>query len=183
MRAQTVFKRAYIFDFDDVLVTTDTKMRIYHNNIYVKSLSTKKFNSYIKKPGDTFDFSEFSDGELILNAKKYKGWPIIKNIGDAIKKERSTSDIFILTARSPIVRSYIYEFLKQNGIDIEISHILTLGDNIGKINVSKEKYKVLIALSKKYDEVFFFDDDPKNIQLAKLVPGIKTRLIENNSIQ
>ena len=77
----------------------------------------------------------------------------------------------------------INKHLQQNGIDIEISHILTLGDNIGKINVSKEKYKVLIALSKKYDEVFFFDDDPKNIQLAKLVPGIKTRLIENNSIQ
>ena len=179
MRAQTVHKRAYIFDFDETIVTTEAKMHVLRNGVHYKSFNTKEFNAYVKQPGDTFDFSDFNDGELILKAKKYKMWPVLKNVSNAVKEDRSTSEIFILTARAPTVRSYIYEYLKRNGIDIEISHIFTLGDNIGKVNISEEKRKVLHALSNKYDAVFFFDDDPKNIQLAKSVPGIKTRLIEN----
>ena len=105
-------------------------------------------------------------------------WPVLMNISNAIKEDRSTSDIYILTARGLSCKPYIYEYLKNNGVDIELEHIITIGDDEGKINISKQKHKVLSKLAKKYDRVVFFYDDPKNIQLAQSIPGIKGRLVE-----
>jgi FMN phosphatase YigB (HAD superfamily) len=179
MRAKTVNIRCYCFDFDETLVRTKARIRVYKNGAFIKAMTSKEFNFYVKKPGETLDFSEFIDPEMILSAKKYKGWPVLKNISNAIKEERSTSEIFILTARSTSVKPYIYELLKQNGIEIDFDHIITIGDEKGHINIAKEKYKILKQLVKKYDQIWFFDDDPNNIKLASSIKGIKTRLIEN----
>lgn len=180
MRAQSVFKRAYVFDFDETLVKTDAKIHVYRNGAHYRSMDSKEYNDYKRKLGDKLDFSDFKDGELILNAKKYKMWPAIENISAAIKTNRSISEIYILTARTSEAKAYIYEFLKRKGIAIDISHILTIGDESGKKDISNEKRKALVKLVEKYDEVVFYDDDPSNIKLAKSIPGLKSRLIENN---
>jgi len=172
-------KKAYIFDFDETLVTTKAKIQVYRNGVFVKSMNSREYNTYEPKKEDKLDFSEFKDPELILNAKKYKMWPVIKNVSNAVKEERSDSDIYILTARSPIVKSYIYEFLKRNGIEIGIEHIITIGDDAGKISISEEKRKQLKKLAARYDVVTFFDDDPKNIAIAAGIQGIRTKLVES----
>jgi hypothetical protein len=178
MRAQTVYRKCVCFDFDECIVTTKARIHVYRNGAHIKSMNSKEYNFYVKKPNDVLDFSEFTDGEMILSAKKYKVWPVLRNVSNAIREGRSTSTIYILTARSSIVKSYIYEFLKKNGIEIQLNHIITIGDDRGIVNISNEKRKVLIKLSKKY-KVLFFDDDPKNIKLASSIPGIKTRLVES----
>jgi len=172
-------KRAYIFDFDETLVITDAKIHVYRNGVYVKSMNSKQYNFYKRDKNDTLDFSDFNDPELVVKAKKYKMWPVISNVNKAVKEDRSTSDIYILTARSPIIKSAIYEFLKKNGIDININNILTIGDSEGRINISEEKKAVLRKLAQKYNDVVFFDDDPKNIQLAQGIKNVRTRLVEN----
>jgi FMN phosphatase YigB (HAD superfamily) len=179
MRAKTVYRKCYTFDFDECLVKTEAKIHVYRNGVHIKSLNSKEYNFYIKQPNDKLDFSEFNDGELILNAKKHTVWSVLKNVSNAIKQQRSTSDIYILTARTKSVKSYIYEFLKRNGVLIDMEHIITIGDDRGDIDISKEKKKILTILSKKYDEIVFFDDDPKNIKLATSIPKIKTKLIES----
>jgi len=179
MRAQTVFKKAYIFDFDETLVRTDARIHVYKNGVHVREMDSRQFNTYKKTPGETLDFTDFEDGELILASKKYKGWKVLKNVSDAIKEERSTSDIYILTARHEIVKSFIYEYLKQNGIEIDIDKIITIGDGTGKIDISEEKEKILKKLSHLYDVMYFFDDDPRNIAIAQKIHKIKTRLIEH----
>jgi uncharacterized HAD superfamily protein len=179
MRAKTVFQRAYIFDFDETIAKTSAHIHIYKNNSYIKSLTSKEYNFYKLKPGEKLDFSEFKDPELILSAKKYKMWSVIKNISNAIKKKKSTSEIYILTGRSPAVKSYIYEFLKNNGIEIDINHILTIGDDVGRVSISEEKCKQLKKLATHYDDIIYFDDDPKNISITKDIPKIRTRLVEN----
>lgn len=172
-------KKAYIFDFDETLVTTKAKIQVYRNGVFVKSMNSREYNTYEPKKEDKLDFSEFKDPELILNAKKYKMWPVLKNISNAVKRDKSDSSIYILTARSPIVKSYIYEFLKRNGIEIGIEHIITIGDDAGNISISNEKRKQLKKLAAQYDVITFFDDDPKNIAIAAGIAGIKTRLVES----
>jgi FMN phosphatase YigB (HAD superfamily) len=179
MRAKTVFKRCYCFDLDDTLIKTPAKIYVYRNGSFVKSLTPKEYNFYKHQPGDKLDFKDFLDGEMILKAEKYTVWSVIKNISVAIKQERSTSDIYILTARDSTVKSYIYEFLKQNGIEIDLENIITMGDNKGNFNIADEKRKILSELKNNYDEIILFDDNPKTIQLAASIPGIKTKLIEN----
>jgi len=172
-------KKAYIFDFDETLVTTKAKIQVYRNGVFVQSMNSKEYNTYKPKKEDKLDFSEFKDPELILNAKRFKMWPVIKNISDAVKQDKSNSTIYILTARSSIVKSYIYEFLKRNGIEIGIEHIITIGDDAGNINISNEKRKQLKKLAAQYDVITFFDDDPKNIAIAAGIAGIRTRLVES----
>lgn len=181
MRAQTVYKTAYCFDFDECIASTTAKINIYRNGAHWASLDSKQYNDYKHKDGDRLDFSEFNDGEKILKAKPYKVWYAIKNISDIVKRGNNTATIYILTARSLPVRPYIYKFLETHGVSIDIENILTIGDNVGKVNISEEKRKALIALKAEYDFVLFYDDDPKNITIARSVPGIEAHLVENNN--
>jgi FMN phosphatase YigB (HAD superfamily) len=179
MRAKTIYKKAYIFDLDDTLIKTPAKIHVYRNGTFIKSLTPKEYNFYKHQPSDKLDFKDFLDGEMILKAKKYTVWPVIRNVSNAIKEERSTSEIYILTARDQTVKSYIYEFLKRNGIEIEFKNIITMGDGKGHFDIADEKRKILEQLRKKYDEIIIFDDNPKTIQLAASIPGIKTKLVES----
>jgi len=181
MRAKTVFRRAYAFDLDDTLIKTPAKIHIYRNGVFIKSLTPKQYNFYKHQPNDRLDFKDFINGEMILKAKKYKVWPVIRNVSNAIKEERSTSDIYILTARDATVKSYIYEFLKQNGIEIDIEHIITIGDSKKHVDIATEKRKILKKLKEQYDEIIIFDDNPQTIQLAASINGIKTKLVENKN--
>lgn len=181
MRAKLVTKNistAYCFDLDETLIKTKARIHVYRNGAHFKSMTSKEYNFYAKSPNDVLDFSEFSNGDLILSAKKYIVWPVLQKVNKAILEDRSDSDIYILTGRSNIVKPYIYEFLKINGIRIRLDNILTIGDDKGKVNIAEEKRKKLKQLTWKYDEVIFFDDDTKNIELAKSIPGVKTKLVE-----
>jgi FMN phosphatase YigB (HAD superfamily) len=182
MRAKTVLRKAYIFDFDDTLVKTDAKVHVYKAGKFFKSLTPEEFNHYQKAPDEELDISEFKDPRIIMKAKPFKMWPALKNIDTAIKQGRSSSEIFILTARSPIAQFPIYNFFKNNGIDIPEDHIITIGDDLGEISIPEEKRKVLIDLASRYDDLTFFDDNPENIKLAQEVGKIRTRLVDSMNI-
>ena len=115
MRAIPVPTKAVVFDFDDTLVKTDAKVYIYKDGRRIKSITPEEFNTYILKPGETQDLSDFTDPRIIMNARPYKMWPALKNIVTARKMGRSSSDIFILTARSPEAQIPIHNFLERNG--------------------------------------------------------------------
>lgn len=184
MRARTVNKKvAYVFDFDDTLVKTDAKIHVYVNNKKIKSLTPAEYNFYEQKPNETLDFRDFSDPRIIMSGKKYKMWPVIENISNARKMGKSTSDIFILTGRSPKSQLAIYNFLKRNKIDIELNNVITVGNDDGiNISIAEEKRKVLELMSNDYDEINFFDDSTDNINITNNIPGVRTRLIEKYKI-
>lgn len=182
MRAKTVLRKAYIFDFDDTLVKTDARVHVYKAGKFLKSLTPEEFNTYQKAPDEEIDVSEFKDPRIIMKAKPFKMWPALQNMDTAIKQGRSTSEIFILTARSPIAQTPIYNFFQNNDIDIPEDHIITIGDDIGEINIAEEKKKVLQMLKSQFDDITFFDDNPENIKLAREVGGIRTRLIDSMNI-
>jgi len=182
MRAKTVLRKAYIFDFDDTLVKTDAKVHVYKAGKFLKSLTPEEFNYYQKAPDEDIDVSEFKDPRIIMRAKPFKMWPALQNMDTAIKQGRSTSEIFILTARSPIAKTPIYNFFQRNGINIPEDHIITIGDDIGEISIPEEKRKVLTMLASQYDDLTFFDDNPENIKLAQEIGKIRTRLIDSMNI-
>jgi len=181
MRAKTVNRKtkAYIWDFDDTLVKTDAKVHVYKAGKFLKSLTPEEFNFYQKAEDEEIDVSEFKDPRIILKAKPYKMWPALQNMDAAIKQGRSTSEIFILTARSAIAKIPIWTFFRRNGIDIPEDHIITIGDDKGEINIPEEKRKILQSLADKYDDITFFDDNPENIKIAQKISKIRTRLIDS----
>ena len=180
MRAKYVNTKAYIFDWDDTLVKTDAKTKVYKNGKFLKFLTADDFNRYQKAPDEVLDLSDFNDPRFIITARKFKMWPALHNISTAVKQGRSKSDIFILTARNEVIKSSIENYLMKNGI--VVTDVITIGDNKGEIHIPTEKKKILKDLKSRYDEIVFFDDNPENIQLASEIGGIRTRLIDGLNI-
>lgn len=181
MRAKQVPQKAYIFDFDDTLVKTEAKIHIYKDGRRIKSLTPEEYNTYTPEPGETQNMEDFVDPRLIMQARPYKMWPALVNIDHARKSGRSTSDIYILTARSPQARLPIYNYFKREGIDIPLENIITIGFDDGRPHdIPAAKEKELRKIKDEYPEVFFYDDSESNIEIASKVRGITTRLVDWN---
>ena len=170
---------AAVFDLDFTLIKSDAKIYVYRNEAFYKSLNSKQYNTFVKQPDDVLDFREFKDGDFILNAKHYKMWPFLKKLNHLVKEKKIDADIYILTARSSLVKADIYTLFKEDGIILDMKHIITLGDDRGELDVSEEKKKVLETLIKRYSQILFFDDDIKNIQIANKIKGVQTKLVES----
>jgi hypothetical protein len=148
----------------------------------VKTLTPEEFNNYVKAPDEELDLSEFKDPRILMQARPYKMWGALQNMDAAIKQGRSSSTIFILTARGPMMKHVIWKFFQKNGIDIPEENIYTIGDDKGEINIPEEKKNVLRRIREAYNDITFFDDNPENIRLAQEVGGIRTRLIDSMNI-
>ena len=66
VRAKTVNSKCYVFDFDDTLIKSAAKIKVYKNNVFVRALTPKQFNFYKSKPGEKLDFKDFIDGNIIF---------------------------------------------------------------------------------------------------------------------
>lgn len=170
---------AYVFDVDDTLVTTGAKIIVKdpEGNI-IKKLTPAEYNTYQKGPGEIYDFSEFQSADIFRKtAQPTKYFKVIKTISDAIKEKRSNSYIYILTARGSAIKNTIQKYLADRGIDVRMPEINTIGDDTST-PVADLKKEVLQKIRNKHiGKVVFFDDDEKNIQLAKQVKGVDTRLV------
>lgn len=181
MRARGVPQKAYIFDFDDTLVKTEAKVHIYKDGRRIKSLTPEEYNTYKLKKGETQNMDDFVDPRIIMAAKPYKMWPALANIDNAKKQGRSTSDIYILTARAPQARLAIHNFFRRQGIDIPLKHIICVGFDDGRPHdIPAAKEREIRKIKDQYPEVFFYDDSESNIEIAKRIGGITTRLIDWN---
>ena len=103
-----------IFDFDDTLATTKSKIIVNMPDGKVKKITPAEFakqHSNLEQQGATFDFSEFNkviDGKPALASKKLE--KAIKKFGN--------KDVYVLTARPQQSAQAIYEFLKGIGLEI-----------------------------------------------------------------
>ena len=63
-------KKLIIFDIDDTLVTTNTKIKVVKDGRVIKQLNSHEFTHYKLEPGEQFDFGGFrSAKEFFDNAQ------------------------------------------------------------------------------------------------------------------
>lgn len=150
--------KAFVFDFDDTLAFTDAKVRVVDSfDFHVATLTPQEFNSVKLKEGQRFDFSDFDKSSLILNGTPTK---LVELARDVFSEGHS---VFILTARNDCVASAIAEFLSLHNVTAK--QILCVGG--WSLDIAKAKRKVLLSIIENFDKVWFFDDDARNIELAK----------------
>jgi acid phosphatase class B len=153
--------KAFVFDFDDTLAFTDAKVHVMsEQNECVASLTPQGFNDAKLKDGQWFDFSDFDKSSFILNGTPTK---LIDLAKDVFNEGHS---VFILTARTSSASSAIAEFLGHNFITAKEIHCVGSQGS----DIAKSKRKVLLSIIENFDEIWFFDDDERNIQLAKDLP-------------
>tara|TARA_B100000902_G_scaffold386891_1_gene430121 strand:+ start:745 stop:1269 length:525 start_codon:yes stop_codon:yes gene_type:complete len=145
-------KKLRVFDFDDTLVKSNSKVFLVRNGKR-KEMTPGEFAIYTQKPGDKFDFSEF---DRVIEPKQIKAmFKVFKNIYKASGSRRLT----ILTARAAY--RPVRQFLKDVGYtDV---FVVALGDS----NPQKKADWIEGQIKKGYNDILFLDDSPKNVRVVK----------------
>ena len=171
MISRTLFlesKKLRIFDFDDTIVFTDSFIYITHTNGKKSKLTPAQYATYVPKPGDVYDFSDF---EKVKNPKIIKG--VFELLKRMTEKDKGDRGVYILTARSAY--KPVYDFIRQSGI--KGVHVIAVGDN----NPEKKADWIEQQIRDEgYDDVFFIDDSLKNIHAVrnrlKQYPNLKQKI-------
>lgn len=162
--AGTQSDKILLFDVDDTLIKSDVKVHVIKNGEVVKKLSSTEYNSYKLQPGETFDYSEFEDEDILNNRSVFlKYW-------DTLQREyKNGTHIGILTARSN--KDMFYRFFKSNGITIKNELVFAINDpklNLKGSTIEERKAEVIKRLAKwGYRTMVFFDDNETNLKTAK----------------
>lgn len=149
------YKASKIFDFDDTLATTETKVRVVHKDGTESYLNPGEYAVYEAKPGDQFDYSEFN--KMLRSPKPIdKIWKLLVK---ALKDP--TNKVTILTARR--LAFPIRYWLKRMGLDVYVVAVAGSDPQL-KVNwIEKE-------LKKGAKDITFIDDSEKNVKaVAKLI--------------
>ena len=149
-------KKARVFDFDDTLAKTNSNVLYTLPDGTEGSLTATEFADQaesLEAQGATFDFSEFSQvkdgskGPLAVLAKK-------------MAEAKGDRDIFVLTARPASSAKAIQSFLRAVlGISVPLENITGLGNG----TPGAKAFWVAEKVSKGYNDVFFADDAPQNV--------------------
>lgn len=166
-------KKLRVFDFDDTLAVTKSKVRLITGSGEQKWLTPAEYAVYNPKPGDEFDYSQF---DHLIEPTEIK-W--ITKILRSVTAKRGTNAAMILTARR--ARNPIKAFLKTFNLP-EIP-IVALGESDPE---AKAQWIVYMAKKFSYTHIEVFDDSEKNIAAIQAkqpeLPQTKiiTRLIRHH---
>jgi FMN phosphatase YigB (HAD superfamily) len=163
-------KKAFVFDFDDTLATTDCKVRVVRTLRPISgiTLTPAQFNDHNLASDEEYDFSEFRSEKFIRNANPTFLMALAQEVHD------EGHSVYILTARADNVADAIASWLLGFGVKAVAVH--GVGSDEKKVDIAAEKQKVLSTLKQVFDVVYFYDDDQHNIDLADQV-GVKTYLV------
>ena len=140
----------YIFDFDDTLALTDSRVRIVRNG-QEHFMTSREFAKFPIKSTDEIDFSDFSRASGTL----------IKDTADKMLEMMSQGeDVYIVTARA--VAKPVEDWL-MNEIGKAPPIIATSGSE-GKVPWLENQLSL-----KQYDSVTVYEDCSNNIRALKTV--------------
>ena len=167
-------KKAFVFDFDDTLAVTTSRVYVFRERGF-EAIESHKFASYESSDADLdMDFSEFQDADKSRPHIQYA--KPCEMIDFALEMQSYGHSVYVLTARCAESAPDIADFLGKYGL--KPKHIEGVGVNAnGETGSAKPKRRFLESLTGKYDEITFYDDDLKNINMAKQL-GIECIWVE-----
>ena len=153
-----------IYDFDDTLAFSDSKIIVTMPNGKVKKITPAQFaaqDETLKAQGATFDFSEFN------KVVKGRPGPLAPRLKKAIEKF-GNQNIFVLTARPQASAEAIYEFLKGIGLEIPLENIVGLENGTPAAKAGWIVNKV----AQGFNDFYFVDDAYKNVKAVQDVLSV-----------
>jgi len=151
-------KKARVFDFDDTVARTDSKVFAERagERIELNAEEFAKDGARLIDEGYTMDFSDFN---RVVDGKKGPLFDLMKKINES-PGER---DVFILTARAPESAPAIKEFLDAMGIKIPLENITGLGNSKG---VAKANW-IVDKAAEGFNDFYFADDAIQNVKAVR----------------
>ena len=154
-----------VFDIDDTLFSTDTKVHVTKGGKRVYSLSPAEFNVYKLKRGEEYDFSDFRSSSVFAKTAKP-----IQTVFKTAKKMLSrfsgnqNKKIIVVTARADLDdRDLFLSTFKKYGFDTNRVHVFRAG-NINSPGAEAKKTIIKTQLNAgKYTIARMFDDAKANL--------------------
>lgn len=165
-----------IFDIDDTLVVTDTKIHVVKAGQADKMLSSSEFTHYKLQPGEQFDFGRFRNAEeFFKNAQ-----PIVPMI-EQLKHDIATGNkVVMITARADFNdRDIFLATFEKWDVDMSRVHVYRAGNDPRPIPIDAKKASIIRRLldAGDYSKVMMYDDSRPNLdaflELSAEYPGIR----------
>src|SRR5210317_943424 len=163
-------KTLTVFDIDDTLFTSSSKVRVMKDGKLVRELSPLEYNDDKLQPDEEYDYSEFRSAEKFSKTAQ----PIDKMLDKArniISLSKSNeSRVILVTARADFDdKKKIIDIFKRHGIDIKNDVYLERAGNLNLGAAAKNKKYIIHKHLRRggYNKVNFFDDSMKNITMFK----------------
>ena len=156
-------KKARVFDFDDTVARTNSKVFATKGNER-KILTAEEFakqGEQLVNEGWKMDFSDFNK---VVEGKKGPLFEVMKKMKEAAGER----DLFILTARAPESAKAIHTFLKEMGIDIPLENITGLGNSTANAKANW----IVDKAAEAYNDFYFADDHMANVKAVKDVLNV-----------
>ena len=164
MRAQEFTPRKLvIFDIDDTLVHTQTKVNVIKDGQITRELNSHEFTHYKLQPGEQFDFENFRNAHDFFHNSK----PIIPMMNQLKQDIATGNKVVMVTARADFDdRELFLDTFRKYGVDMGKVHVYRAGNMTQKVQ-TEEKKKIIIRdlLNKgRYTKAIMYDDAEPNLQ-------------------
>lgn len=165
-----------IFDIDDTLVKTDTKVGVVRNGKVIKKLNSHDFTRYKLEPGEEFDFGAFRDAKEFFEKAK----PILPMIGQLKQDIATGNKVIMVTAREDFNdREIFLNTFRRFGIDMNKVHVYRAGNIKDKLPTEVKKKVIIrkVLSGNDYNKAIMYDDAIPNLDLFLSLksehPGVK----------
>jgi hypothetical protein len=152
-----------IFDIDDTLVHTQTKVHVVKDGQVIKELNSHEFTHYKLQPGEEFDFGRFRDArEFFENSK-----PIIPMINQLKHDIATGNKVVMVTARADFNdRELFLDTFRKYGVNMSKVHVYRAGNMTQKVQTEEKKKIIIRDLLNKgnYTKAIMYDDAVPNLE-------------------
>lgn len=154
-------RKLVIFDIDDTLVNTQTKVHVIKDGEIITSLNSHDFTHYKLKPGESFDFEDFR------NAREFfeKSRPIIPMMNQLKRDINTGNNVVMVTARADFDDKELFlDTFRKYGVDMDKVHVYRAG-NLKGGSTEERKKKIIKSLLDKheYTKAIMYDDAKPNL--------------------
>lgn len=164
MRAQEFTPRKLvIFDIDDTLVHTQTKVNVIKDGQVVKELNSHEFTHYKLQDGEQFDFENFRNAHDFFHNSK----PIIPMMNQLKQDIATGNKVVMVTARADFDdRELFLDTFRKYGVDMGKVHVYRAGNMTQKVQTEEKKKIIIRDLLNKgnYTKAIMYDDAEPNLQ-------------------
>ena len=151
-------KKIRIFDFDDTVARTNSKVFAERAGERIE-LTAEEFAEKGMELIDQGYEMDFTDFNKVVEGKKGPLFDLIKKL----KEAPGERDLFILTARAPESQQAIFEFMKAMGVEIPLENITGLGKSDGEAKANW----IIDKAAEGYNDFYFADDAPQNVKAVR----------------
>jgi len=159
-----------VFDIDDTLFKTDSRVLIVKDGKVVKELASGEFNTYKLKPGEEYDFQQFKSGKHFHTTAK----PIdnmIKRAQRAVASQRESDQSIIITARSDFYDKELFlQKFREHGFPIDKVYVERAGNlqklkSDAKTHITKGVVLLRYIKTGKFNKIRMWDDHEGNLDI------------------